>query len=137
MFFAKSRARWWINLNNVSNTQPRTHTRAHQYIKRGVFKEIVRSVSGYIRVARSRAKFVLAFASFSRGADVADVEGHQHVEDRSRFRADTMAKASTLGSIVAVRRTTCWILKRYSLPPSLSPSARATGGATGGEQRLY
>jgi len=49
-------------------------------------------------------------------ADVVGVEG-RHVEDRSRFRVDTMAKASTLGSIVTLRRTTCWILKRtLSLP---------------------
>lgn len=63
-------------------------------------------------------------------ADVArrGVEG-RHVEGRSHFRADTMAKASTLGSIVTLRRTTCWILKRtLSLTPRHSFSPRARWG---------
>lgn len=51
-------------------------------------------------------------------AHVADVEGRREETDHAS-RADTMAKASALGSIVTVRRTTCWILKRSLPAPSL------------------
>lgn len=106
----------WINLNNVEHTY--THARVN--ITCGTFKEIVRS--GYVCSQKS-SQIRFGFRKFLDASDVADVEG-RHVEGRSRFRADTMAKASTLGSIVTVRRTTCWILKRI-LP--LSHSACASG----------
>lgn len=107
---------------NLNNTHPR------QYHMRNVQRDCSKRIR---RQKPSQIRF--GFRKFLDASDVADVEG-RHVEDRSRFRADTMAKASTLGSIVTVRRTTCWILKQ-TLPLSLS--ACAFGGEKGGCNRQW